>query len=169
VCVTVYACVGTVKDYDPKQRLFAVSMAGAQDGDGLAETVLRRFPSSNLRRVSSLKVGDEVQVHGLTGTAQVLNGCSMYVHRWDAAESQFVCAQITAGELQARRDARKQQMESRREGRKVLIHHDPITGTTSYDTTGDGQPDAYDTTGDMTIDTFMEVTAPSKCICDICM
>ena len=72
-------------------------------------------------------------------------------------ESQFVCAQITAGELQARRDARKQQMQSRREGRKVLIHHDPITGTTSYDTTGDGQPDAYDTTGDMQIDTFMEV------------
>ena len=41
----------------------------------------------------------------------------------------------------------------------MLISHDPISGITSYDTTGDGQADAYDTTGDSTtgIDTFLQV------------
>ena len=53
------------------------------------------------------------------------------------------------------RQARDKHTESTQN--KSGVSADPISGTTSYDTTGDGLPDAYDTTGDMQIDTFMEV------------
>ena len=79
---------GTVKGYDPKTTLFMLEMVeGVLDEDGHAsDTVLRRFEPTNLRRVSSLKVGDQVEVHGITGTLRSLNGCTLYIHRWDGAQ-----------------------------------------------------------------------------------
>jgi hypothetical protein len=99
---------GTVKGYDPKTTLFMLEMAeGVLDEDGHAsETVLRRFEPTNLRRVSSLKVGDQVEVHGITGTSRSLNGCTLYIHRWDGLQSRFMCAKIPGDQLQARREDR---------------------------------------------------------------
>jgi len=134
---------GTVQGYDPKQQVFSLRMDGTKDADGVLATVVRRFSPENLRRVASLKVGDQVEVFGLTGTSRALNGRTMFVHRWDAIESKFACALITLEQLQAAREARRARMEERRSATKVLISHDPISGMTSYDTTGDGQADAY--------------------------
>jgi hypothetical protein len=149
---------GTVQRYDSKQQVFSLEMDGSTDADGVQATVvIRRFRPENLRRVASFKVGDQVEVFGLTGTSRVLNGQTMFIHRWDTSESKFACALLTVEQLQGARDARRARMEQRRSATKVLISHDPISGMTAFDTTGDGKADAYDTTGDMEIDTYLEV------------
>ena len=66
-----------------KEKLKTAEIAGTQLSC-LEE--LRRFEPTNLRRVSSLKVGDQVEVHGITGTLRSLNGCTLYIHRWDGAQ-----------------------------------------------------------------------------------
>jgi len=140
--------------------------------------------SSRAEQVAELRVDDEVEAFGLQGTLAALNGTTMYVHRYDEATRQFSIAGFTREELQAVRDGRKHRLDTRKSGKtqrsclvsshhaagcahlwgpfalrtapKKWLHHDPITGMTAYDTTGDGVADAYDTTGDLQIDTFLE-------------
>ena len=95
---------GSVQGYDRKRQVFSLEMDG-ETHDGVKETVVRKFGPKNLRRVASLKIGDQVEVFGCTGTAKALNGSTMFVHRWDSVESKFACALITLEQLRAAQSA----------------------------------------------------------------